>query len=213
MDFIRKHWVPIGAAAVVVLVAIIVWSISNGVTNTGNRKESALNAQYSNNQNILSNCIIRIRETAGIAKGQTNALDRIITDAVKGRYGGDTTAKIGQGQLFSAIKEAYPDLNNLGVTFGKVLDITNGCRSDFAGQQSKTLDMLRDFDGWRTGSLTVRTFGGDFPNHNLIARVGIDETHGDDAEKQMWRIILVGDALKDYQTGKVVPEDPFGTNN
>lgn len=211
MNFRTRNWGIAAFVAVAAITAVIVWAISNSVTNTGNRKEASLNAQYSNNQNVLSSCIIRIRETAGVTKGQADAFDKIITDAVKGRYDGGTTAQIGQGQLFSAIREAYPNLASLGASFGKVLDVANGCRTDFAGQQTKTLDMLRDFDSWRTGSFTVRTFGGDFPNDNLVARVGTTEARGKDAEKKMWVIILVGDVLKDYNTGKVVPEDPFDT--
>jgi hypothetical protein len=41
----------------VVLLAVIAFSINNSVTNTGNKKEAVLTSQYLDNQNELSTCI------------------------------------------------------------------------------------------------------------------------------------------------------------
>jgi hypothetical protein len=77
----------------------------------------------------------------------------------------------------------------------------------------KLLDMLRDYDSWRTGSFTVRTFGGDRPSDNLVAQIGSDRSHkGQAALDQMYTIVLVKDAKDAYKTGEVTPEDPFGSN-
>jgi hypothetical protein len=200
----------IAAAVVIVLVAIILIT-KNNVTNAGNKKEATLNSQYLDAQNFLSDCEVKTVQAANVATAQVTAFDKVITDAVKGRYSAGSSAQVGNGAFFSAIREAYPDLSSLA--FNKVLDIVNGCRTDYRGKQSELLDRLRDFDSWRTGSLTVRTFGGGFPNDNLKARLGDQVLHGRDAEDKMFVIILTGSALKEYQNGQLDPNTvvPFPT--
>jgi hypothetical protein len=198
-----------------VLVFVVVGSIfivKIGIDNTGNSKEVALNAQYLDNQNYLSDCVVRIRETAGVAKGETAAFDTVITNAVMGRYETGSTAQVGQGALFSAIVEAYPDLNTLGGTFDKLLVVINGCRTDYRGKQTQLLSLIKDYDTWRIGSLTNRLLAGGFPSENLQARVGEKVTTGSAALAQMNTIILVQDAENAYETGTLTPEDPFNTN-
>jgi hypothetical protein len=210
LEFAKKYmkWLIIGGVVLVLAFALFV--TKNGIVNTGNTKEVALNAQYQDNQNYLSDCIVRIRESAGIAKGQRDALDTIITDAVQGRYDAGSTAQVGKGAMFSAITEAYPDLSALSGTFDKVLIVVNGCRTDYRGKQTQLLSMLKDFDTWRIGSWTVRTFGGsDFPDDNLQAQIGGDITTGKAALIQMKTIVLVKDATGAYKTGTLTPEDPF----
>jgi len=91
------------------------------------------------------------------------------------------------------------------VTFQNVLSVVNGCRTDYRAKQSQLLDMLGSFDSWRTGSLKVRLLGGQFPNGNLIARVGDNRFKGKDAEDKMWKIILTGTALSEYNKGTLDP--------
>lgn len=212
LEFIKKHVVAVSIVCIAVFALVLVLVTKNNIVNTGNTKEVALNAQYVDNQNYLSDCIVRIRESAGVAKGQRDALDEIITDAVKGRYDQGSSAQVGQGALFSAITEAYPDLSALSGTFDKVLVVVNGCRTDYRGKQTQLLSMLKDFDTWRIGSWTVRTFGGsNFPDENLQAQIGKNITTGKEALIQMKTIVLVKDASGAYETGTLTPEDPFAT--
>ena len=212
LEFVKKYlkWLIIGGVVLVLAFALFV--TKNNIVNTGNTKEVALNNQYLDNQNYLSDCIVRIRESAGVAKGQRDALDEIITDAVKGRYDSGSSAQVGQGALFSAITEAYPDLSALSGTFDKVLVVVNGCRTDYRGKQTQLLSMLKDFDTWRISSWTVRTFGGsDFPDENLQAQIGNKFTTGKEALVQMKTIVLVKDASGAYESGTLTPEDPFSS--
>jgi hypothetical protein len=208
------RWViPAVIAGVIVLLLIITFATKNGVTNKGNQKEQDLNAQYNDNSNYLSDCIVRIRESAGVVKGQTAALDQVLTDAVKGRYDKGSSAQVGGGQLFSAIKEAYPDLSAIGSGFDKVLTVVNGCRTDYRDIQTKLQRMIADFEKWRTGSFTVRTFGGGFPNNNLKAAKGDTILHGQAALDQMSTVVLVREAKEAQTTHEVAPEDPFGSTS
>lgn len=48
--------------------------------------ERQLNAQYLSNQNYLSTYIAGFYEQSNVLSAQSDQLDRILTDAVKGRY-------------------------------------------------------------------------------------------------------------------------------
>ncbi len=207
-----RSTIIIGAVvALVVVIGGILFFVNNGVKNNGNTKEAGLNAQYSVNINTLSDCIIRIRESAGVVQGQTEAFDRIMTDAVKGRYDEGSSAQVGGGTLFSAITEAYPDLSGVTGGYDKVLSVVNGCRTDYRGMQNKLLDMIREYDTWRTGSWTVRTFGSEFPSANLNAKKGDQILEGKQALIQMKTIVVVEEANTAYETGTLEAEDPFGS--
>lgn len=208
-----KWLVAGGIAGAIVVLLLALFLVNNSVTNEGNKKQTGLNAQYNDSFNYLSDCIVRIREASGIAKGQTAALDKIITDAVQGRYQGDSSAEVGQGQLFSAITEAYPNLDGLSGTFDKVLTIASGCRVDYRDMQTKMQRMIADFEAWRTGSFITRTFGGGFPDGNLKARKGEAVLRGDEALDQMSTVVLVREASKAQETHEVEPEDPFGSTS
>ena len=213
MEQVKKFW-WIGAIALVLVLLVSWFALSNSVTNTGNKHEADLNAQYLDNQNYLSDCITKIRESASIVKGNTAAFDQIMTDAVKGRYDDPNSSAqgaVGRGQLFSALSEQYPDLSGNTQLFDKMLTVAVGCRTDYRGKQSAMASKLQAYDTWRTGSWTARTFASGFPNDNLVATIGTEEYTGKDALKKMRQIILVSDAAKAYETGQLQPEDPFGT--
>lgn len=211
---VQRAWWIGGAIAVVVLALIAVAVLNNGVTNTGNKKEARLNAQYNDNFNYLSDCVVRIRESAGVVRGQTAALDQVFTDAVKGRYEGDSRAQPGgSAALFSAMVEAYPDLSSLSGGFDRVLTVVNGCRTDYRDMQTKMQRMIADFESWRTGSFFVRTFGGEFPNDNLKAKRGARLLRGEAALVQMESVVVVSDARRAQETGEIETEDPFGSTS
>jgi hypothetical protein len=205
----RGALIGIGAGVLAVVLLLVGFLVNNSVTNTGNKKEATLNAQYLDNQNYLSDCITKIREVAGVTKAQSDSFTQAMNDAVKGRYDGRSAQP---GAMFSAIVENYPDLTGLNQAFERAYTTIIGCRTDYRNIQSKLLDMLRDYDSWRTGSLTVRTFGGDRPSDNLVAQIGSDRSRkGQAALDQMYTIVLVKDAKKAYEEGELTPEDPFGT--
>lgn len=206
-----KYIAMIVAAALVIVGGFVLFLVNNGVTNNGNKQEAGLNTQYLDNQNYLSDCITKIRETANVTTAEAEKFEEVMVEVIKGRYEGETSAQPGSGALFSAIVEQYPDLSDLNKAFERVYTVIVGCRSDYRGKQSQLLDKLRTYDSWRTGSWTVRTFGGEFPSDNLEARVGTSVNRGQDARDQMYTIVLIKDSVDAYNTGVLVPEDPFAT--
>lgn len=199
-----------GAVGVVLLLGLFYFVISNNVTNDGNKKQQDLITYYNNTTNILSDCLVKTKQSVGATKSQTDALNKVITDAVKGRYTGNTTAQPGGGSLFSAIQEAYPDTSGLSKSFQDVMIIINGCRTDFRDSQAILQDKVTLFNQWRTGSFTVRNFGGKkYPNEDLEITVAGKPVTGKAAIKQMRTLVVVEDAQSGRDTGKIDNTDPF----
>lgn len=214
----------VGYGAAITLAATLVfgsiWAIAtnNDVTNSGFTAESGLNGEYLDAQNYLSDCIVKIKETANVAKAQADRFEEAMVETMKGKFGGVTDDKnassaspaIGGGKLFSAIVEAYPDLSGLNAAFERVYNTIIDCRTDFRSKQSKLIDRLQTYDAWRTGTWKVRFFGdGEFPSQNLVARIGTDVKRGLDAHDRMWTIVLTKEAKDAYKKGELEPIDPF----
>ena len=199
-----------GVVGAVLLLGLLYFVISNSVTNDGNKKQQDLITYYNDTTNILSDCLVKTKQSVGATKAQTDALDKVITDAVKGRYSGNTSAKPGGGSLFSAIAEAYPDTSGLSKSFQDVMIIINGCRTDFRDSQAILQRGVTQFNQWRTGSFKVRTFGGKkYPNEDLEITVASKSVTGKAALKQMRTLVVVEDAQSGRDTGKIDNTDPF----
>jgi len=206
----------IGSALVVVLflIAAISYGNVNNINTEGVRMETSLNAQYKDNQNELSSYILKFNESLGIADRQSNKLNEIITDAVKGRYDNDTSLQPGTGgAMFSAISEAYPDLTASTESYAKVQDLVVSGRDAYKNKQTKLLDQIRDYQAWQETGLIKRqviaSMG--FPSKSLrVTDNGVTYT-GEDALARMERIVLTKEAVQAYETGEqaplITPED------
>lgn len=199
--------VTLGIIAAIVFGVLGFYGYANVTRNTLIQKEVALSAQYQDNQNELSTMISTFYETMGIADRKSDQLDRILSDAIKGRYdtGSSATSAVGGGKLFSALKEAYPDLGGLS-TYDKVLVQLQGDRANFKKVQSKFLDELRDYDTWRAmGFFRSWALGNFAPSSNLVARIGTKKVTGMAAHEQMELIVLAPDAAKAFDSGTMAP--------
>jgi hypothetical protein len=201
-----KKIIGIGIVAVIVLALFGVYSKYNSLQMTAADYETQLNAQYLDNQNELSTYISKFYESVGIANLKSDKMDQILTDAVKGRYEGNSSAKVGGGQMFSSIKEAYPNLDMS--QYDRILDLISAGRDAYKQKQSKLIDMLRGFDKWRVGSGAVNKLligWMHIPDDELQARIGKTVTRGRDAEDQMWTIVTTSSTQKAYDTGTMDP--------
>jgi hypothetical protein len=205
-------WVTGGAVVLAIILVVSIFSSLNGIQKDGVNYETQLNAQYLDNQNELGAYISGFYEQVGVANLKSQKMDQILTDAVKGRYDGNaSSAQVGRGQLFSAIQEAYPNID-LSV-YDKILNYVQAGRTAYKDKQSKLLDMLRNYDNWRKSGLIhsklVSMMG--FPSGALQAHISATVVTGAAAEAQMYVIVLPSDAAKAYQTGTLDPLDPTKT--
>lgn len=213
-EYVKKYW-PVGVAAaiasILIVFVIVPWIIGIFVTNAGNKKQEDLIARYNETTNVLSECLVKTKSSVGVSIAQTDAFDKIITNAAKGRYTEGSSAKPGAGNpLFSAIVEAYPNLDGLSKTFENVMITINGCRTDFRKTQSEMQKAVTRFNQWRKGSWTVREFGGKkYPNADLVITVNNRDVTGNDAITQMRKLVVVSDAQSGRDSGHIENLNPY----
>jgi hypothetical protein len=171
-------------------------------------KQEALAAQYGTNQTGYSEFNAGVQEQFGAILVSYQGLDKILTDAVKGRYDTDRDSEgHGSGVLapnifVKAISEAYPDLSKQTDLIGKLMDYIQSKRAGFKNGQDKLLDMLRNYDTWRKQTLQYFVLGifGGTPTSDLEVRVGKTTYYGKD------------DTVQAFDTGEdkpFVPSNPF----
>jgi len=214
-NFVMKPWMWVtgGILIVLIIASVSIYGSLNGIQTTGVDYETQLNAQYLDNQNELGAYISGFYEQVGVANLKSDKMDKILSDAVKGRYdSNNTSAQVGNGQLFSAIKEAYPDLGTNLNLYDKILNYVQAGRTAFKNKQSKLLDLLRSYDNWRKSGLMHSKFVSwmGFPSDALEAHLGATVLTGRNAEAQMYIIVLLSDAAQAYQTGTLAPLNPNG---
>lgn len=198
----------LAALAVVLVLVLGLFSYCNGLQREGVAMETALNAQYLDNQRQLSDYILAFHEQVGIANLKSDKMKEILEEAVKGRYDQDLKSGAPRGQLMLAIHEAYPDLD-LKV-YDQIMNHIRAGREAYGQKQSLLLDKLRAYDTWRNSGLVhsrMVSFMG-FPSQNLKAQIGTKITRGQAALDQMYIIVLTKDAKDAYETGEQAPLVP-----
>lgn len=197
----------IAGAIVLLLVVGGVFISYNNTRNTMIKKEQALSAQYQANQVELSSYVSSIKESLGVANTNSQALNEVLSDAVKGRYEGETSANPAGGAMFSAITEAYPELDSTSIPYQKVQDAVLAGRTAYKNKQTKLLDMLRDYESWKNSGLINSQMAklAGAPSDNLRAQIGDDIERGQEALDRMYNVVLTKDAKDAYQSGEMEP--------
>jgi hypothetical protein len=202
-------------AGVAVVIAALTFGvfIPQGVQSEGNQLEAELSANYQDGANVLSNCVVKTKQSVGAAKANSEAFDKVIKDAIAGNGAAqhvDFNNPASRNGLFPVWVQAYPDFKGQTALFEKAMTVINGCQDDFRNKQSAVQDGVRQFNSWRTGSWKVRTFGGDnFPNENLYVTLpGLNLT-GKAAFKKISAPIVDADTSGAYQSGEQQSNDPF----
>ena len=206
-----KALIVVGVVGFLVIVGLTMIGKFSSAQKTMVAKETTVSAQYSDCQNNLSNYIAKIKEALGVADRASAALDTVLTDVVKGRYGTGSTANPSGGSAFSAIVEAYPDLTGITINYEKVQSAIFAGRDGFANCQTALLDKVRAYNTWRNSGLvqpTINRMVG-APSENLEARVGDTVLIGPAALDAIKRLPLTSEAQEAYETGTM---DPLDTN-
>jgi len=192
-------------AGVLAYGGITVYTTANSEYNAGLRLETQLSAQYQDNQNRLDASTKKIIESVGIANLQSEKARTILSEAVKGRYEGKMEPGTG-GALFSAIKEAYPQLD-LSI-YNKIVDLINAEREAFKNAQTLLLSQLQTYKTWKNTGIIRQWFVVKyFPSGNLEARIGTKVYKGAEALEKM-QLIVTSEGTDDaFNTGKQGPID------
>lgn len=197
--------------ALVVAAVIAIWAISSyiGTRNNGVDQIQALNAEYPSAQNELATYINGFYEMLGVANAKSAQINSILTNAIKARYTGTSNVAAQQAKqnqaLFSAVREAYPNLSGLNI-YDKIVNYVAAKRDAYKNKQNELLDMLQRFDAWRNKFPTSLWAGlGAVPMGELRTQVGNDVRHGQDAEDKMWNIVRSAQSNQAYESGQQGP--------
>lgn len=191
------------AAVIVVVGGIWVYNTINSEYNAGIKLEIALSAHYQKNQNQLDASTKKIVESVGVANLKSEKFRQIISDAVKGRYEGKMQPGTG-GAMFSAIQEAYPQLD-LGI-YDKIVDLIATEREAFKQTQNALLSDVQAYKQWKSTGIIRQWFVAKyFPSGNLEARIGTKVVTGAAALEQIQLIVTSQGTDDAFNTGKQDP--------
>ncbi len=213
---VTKRLIVVVASLFVGFIFLIsMFSYFNGLQKASVEREVRLSRQYETLKTGLDAFLTTAREQAGVTKAQTAAFDKIMLDAVQGRYqgkeGGPTTAQPGSGTLFSAIAEAYPNLDTLNSSYTRILDTISSGRTAFANNQSKLQDQLREYDQWRKSGIInswVLAHITGVPSQNLVV-VNDSRKTGIEAYDVMAKVITSSTTGGAFNSGKLESQDFF----
>ena len=199
-----KKFIVIGVIAALVI-GLVSWGIGTytNIRNEGTRTELSITAKYKAMQTSYGQDRLAFTDQIGIAREKRDAMDKILTDAVSGRYNKPGSPQVDNGKLFSAITEAYPDLAGLNI-YDKIADFVTKMRSKFAQDQAQIAEMIKDYNTWRqTGSFLHPTLVGwaGFPSDALEMQANGNVYRGKDALDRMSRPIIGSDTGQIFDTG------------
>ena len=196
-------------AAFVLGFAFYAISTYTSIRNEGRRQELALTAEYKAVQVNYGQFRTSFYDQIGIAREKRDAMDKILVDAISGRYDKPGSPQIDSGKLFSAVQEAYPDLKGLDI-YDKILTFVQQGREKFAQDQNHLQSMIQSYNEWRTtGSFLHPMFAGWlFPSNSLEARIGDKVYRGQEALDKMSSVIVGADTGAIFDSGVDKPLDP-----
>lgn len=205
------------ASGFVVLILILsTFSWINGMQRAAVQRETTLSRSYESLKSELDAFLSKAREQAGVTKAQSATFDKIMLDAVQGRYVGEegqpTGAQPGTGgSLFSAIAEAYPNLDTLNSSYTRILDTISEGRSAFNNGQQKLQDQVREYDQWHKSGIihswAVATFIG-VPTDDL-AVVNKERKTGQAAYDVISQAIKSNLTAEAFDSGQLESQDFF----
>lgn len=213
LELLKKPKVIIGLIVAAVLLFGTVSTIGTytSVRNEGRSQELSMTAHWKNTQTRYGQFRMGMADKLAIAREKRDAINKILVDAVSGRYDKQgQPGTVDQQAIFSAIVEKYPDLKGLDIFDQLITDIQAG-REAFAKDQETMADMVRSYNSWRTtGSFLHPTFvdWAGFPSDVLEARVGDKLYKGQEALDKMSTVIMGQGTGEIFDTGNDKPLVP-----
>lgn len=120
-----------------VIATVIMMFVSAG--NTANRLEKALDATWTNNQNILSNYTQKLLEAVQVPEMMRDDLVKVAREALEGRYGAD-----GSKAVLQMITEQNPVVSEQ--LYVKIQTLIEAGRNEFQTAQTRLIDQKRVYE-------------------------------------------------------------------
>jgi len=220
MDFVIKNLnlvIGVGVVLAVLVVGLLYLNWRKSVENQGQAHQERLEETWQNAQSSLSACLDQGRTAAQVTDQEFERLKDLLTDVASARYQtpeGDTVTSaeqaIGGGAAFSAVVEAYPQIDQS--SWQRLQSVVVGCRDEFQGKQDRIFAEGRALENWiQSDSVWNSGIKSGFPSSSLnaIDTATGEELEGDDAFDYITRVIMVGEARDAYETGELGDQDLF----
>lgn len=125
-----------------IIVTLIVGAAGIGImsyityANKGNEWEQQIDANYKDNQNVLGQYSLKVKEVAHVSDKYKDALKEVVTGAITGRYGEE-----GSKATMQWITEQNPTIDP--AIFIKIQQVIEAGRNEFKVSQTTLLDKCR----------------------------------------------------------------------
>ena len=218
MVWIKKHvklMIGLAAALVVALIVIVVVNNIYAEKNVGERKEQRLTQLYNQSLTSLSTCIDQGQIAAQVSEREFESLREVLVDVTAARYvdsaGNDTDASevLGGGQLFSAVIENYPSIDQR--SWHNLQTVVVGCRDEFQGSQDRVQNEALTYNEWRvTDNIFNSWIKADFPSNELKVKTADGDTlYAMAAYDRITRVVSVAEANSAFESGELAEQNLF----
>lgn len=208
-----KKYIPL-VAGIAVLVVIVIGVISflswaNSIDNDGYERQRDVVTQYNTYQTSLSNCLDKSKVGASIAGEEYDRLKDTLTAVVGVRYKDGSPLDGDGGALVSALREAYPTIDNS--LWKQVMDTAMGCRDEVAGVNNELQSLAGRFDKWRnTGGIFTKHYRSKYPTDELKVASLNGQLTGQAALDFIVNPLTTDEAADALKTHTMPEQDLFG---
>jgi RNase P protein component len=175
--------------------------------NEGRGLELALTARYKEVMTKYDQDRSVALDDLHIAGNKRDGLDQILRAGIETRKFAGAGGAVDRNAIISAVREAYPDLKQLGI-YDKIADFVVKMRKSFAASQTQLAGEIQKYNSWRTtGSLLhplwVSVAG--FPSKSLEIKLGAKTFTGAAALDKMSTVVMSGDSQVIFDTSTDKP--------
>jgi len=221
-EWIKKNTalaLVIGVAALGLIGVLIYFAVASytlSIKNEGERYEQDLTQVYGKSLNSLSTCLDQGQVAAQVTEREFETLKEILIGVSAARYtdanGEDTDASgvIGGGQLFSALAENYPTIDQR--SWQNLQTTVVGCRDEFQGRQDNVLYIAGNYNKWIVSDDVFNAgIKSEFPSDELKVQTADGTTlYGQAAYDRITHVVSVEQANMAFETGELEEQNLFG---
>lgn len=181
------------------------------VKSTGTSLETQMNEDYQQCLVMLTRYYTNGTNALGLASANTQAIDKILTDAASGKYGNKQSLNDPKNGVYTVIVQyyqGYPKTDNVSDAYKNAKDILVGDFDDYSAQEGKLFDDIERYDNWSANFFEGPFIGlFRFPDTTLKAQVDPTQSplHGQQAYDQMNRVVTDPKVTSSYKTGTLQP--------
>lgn len=187
----KKQTGAVSGAVIALIVLIGILFVAGGslvamyisASNYAVKAEATLEAEWTNNQNILGQYTLKIQEIASVPEMYKNDLKEVLAAELSSRYG-----KEGSQASMQWIKEHAVNFDSS--MYKKIQQVTEASRNEFQNAQTRLIDTKRVYV----------TALGTMPKSWFLSMAGFPRV-----DLNKYKPVVAGDTAKAFETGVQAP--------